>query len=158
LRQLVLAIDGLPAAPVAKLVACIDAMTASENGWTFVMLSPADNARVVSWLAENSTMPKAAMRLWANLFLHLQKDTGEIAQSREELAKGVDIRPNDLSRIMGELESLGAIRRDRVKVDGMRGPGVVRYFMNPRVGTHLAKKARDKAQAEAPQLRLVKAD
>ena len=37
----------------------------------------------------------------------------------------------------------------------MRGPGMVRYFMNPNVATHLAGKARDEAQAAAPKLRVV---
>ena len=56
---------------------------------------------------------------------------------------------------MGELEACGAIIRRREKVAGMRGPGRARYFMNPRVGTHLTGVARDTAQEAAPQLRLV---
>jgi hypothetical protein len=37
----------------------------------------------------------------------------------------------------------------------MRGPGRAVYFMNPNVATNLSGGARDKAQAEAPKLRLV---
>jgi hypothetical protein len=55
---------------------------------------------------------------------------------------------------MGELESIGAISRRREKVPGMRGPGAVRYFMNPNIATHLNGKARDKAQAKAGLLEL----
>lgn len=51
---------------------------------------------------------------------------------------------------MGELEGIGAIIRRRERVNGTRGPGRVRYFMNPVVGTHLAGGERDAAQAEAP--------
>ena len=61
----------------------------------------------------------------------------------------------DISRLMGELERIGAISRRREKVAGMRGRGRAVYFMNPSVGTHLAGAARDKAQAEAPRLQLV---
>ena len=38
---------------------------------------------------------------------------------------------------MGELEGIGAISRRRERIVGMRGPGAVRYFMNPNVATHL---------------------
>ena len=50
---------------------------------------------------------------------------------------------------MGELEAIGAVYRRR------EGRGV-RYFVNPRLGTHLAGAGRDRAQAEAPPLRLVR--
>jgi hypothetical protein len=56
---------------------------------------------------------------------------------------------------MGELESIQAISKRRVKVAGLRGPGTVRYFMNPNVGTHQAGQARAMAQKNASQLRLV---
>jgi hypothetical protein len=71
-------------------------------------------------------------------------------QSRDELADAVGTNADNVSRIMTELETLGAISRQRVKVAGMRGPGVVRYFMSPRVGTHLGGKAREVAQQEVP--------
>ena len=41
------------------------------------------------------------------------------------------------------------------RVPGLRGPGPVRYLMNPRVGTHLSGEARRQAQADAPRLALV---
>ena len=55
---------------------------------------------------------------------------------------------------MGELAKVGAVITRRERVAGMRGPGRAMYLMNPRVGTHLAGAARDKAQAEAPALQL----
>lgn len=155
LRQAILGFPDLPPDAVTRVVAAVDAETASANGWTFVMLSPADNAKVVSSLIASSALPMVAVRLWSNLFVHLRHDTGEIAQSREELAEAVGVQPRDVSRIMTELEGLGAIRRELVKVPGLRGRGMVRYFMNPKVATRLAGTARDRAQAEAPLLRLV---
>lgn len=152
LRQLVMTFPGLPERAAGEIIATIDRQTAAENGWTFVMMSPADNARVVSWLAENSKRPQVAMRLWAMLFLHLRRDTGEIMQSREDLALAVKAKSDDVSEIMGELERYGAISRRRIKIPGMRGPGIVRYIMSPKIGTHLTGKAREKAQAEAPPL------
>jgi Crp-like helix-turn-helix domain len=95
------------------------------------------------------------MQLWATLFLHLDRQTGEIMQSRDELADAVGTRPDDVSRIMTELETIGAISRKRVKVARMRGPGVVHCFMSPRVGTHLGGKARETAQQEAPLLHIM---
>lgn len=146
---------GLPQRAVGQIVATIDQQTASENGWTFVMLSPADNDRVVEWLARNSKRPQIAMRLWAKLFRHLDRDTGEVLQSRDELADALGVKSDHVSEIMGELARIGAISSQRVRIPGMRGPGVARYFMNPRIGTHLPEKARDNAQADAPLLRLI---
>lgn len=53
---------------------------------------------------------------------------------------------------MGELVKMDAIIRRRERIAGLRGPGLVRYFMNPRVATHLENHARDIAQAAAPTL------
>ena len=152
LRQLVLEYDGLSEWLRGELIAEIDRRTACKNGWTFVMLSPAENAAVVDWLVQNSKRPFVALRLWAKLFDNLRTDTGEIVLTRNELAQQVEERPDNISQIMGELESIGAISRRRERIAGVRGPGLVRYFMNPRVGTHLTGKARTDAQAKAGPL------
>jgi len=152
LREMVAAYPGLPDRLRSELITQIDRRTASKNGWTFVMLSPAQNAAVVRWLRANSKRPLVAVALWAELFDNLRTDTGEITLSRDELAERVGETPDHVSSIMGELEGIGAISRRRQKVAGMRGPGMVRYFMNSRVATHLTGKARDEAQAAAPPL------
>lgn len=155
LRQLVLDFPDLPQRAVGELIATIDRQTVSKSGWTFVMLSPEQNAAVVDWLSDNSQRPQVAMRLWAKLFKHLRTDTGEIVATRDELAEMVGERPDNISQVMGELASIGAITRRRERVAGMRGPGMVRYFMNPRVATNLTGAARDQAQSEAPLLAII---
>jgi CRP-like cAMP-binding protein len=155
LRRLVAEYPGLSDRLRGELIVEIDRRTASKNGWTFVMLSPEQNDLVVDWLSENSTRPLVATRLWAKLFKALRTDTGEIVMTREELAEAVKIAPKHISEIMGELEQIGAITRRRQRVAGLRGPGMVRYFMNPRIGTHLTGAARDNAQEEAPLLKLL---
>jgi hypothetical protein len=158
LRQLVIEFPGLPGHAKAALVAAIDREAASEAGWTFVMLSPTQNRIVVSWLLEHSSRPRRAVELWMLLFEHLRRDTGEIALSRDELAAEIGETASNVSRLMTELEGIGAISRRYEKVPGMRGRGRAVYFMNPNVGTHLAGAARDKAQAKAPPLRLVETE
>lgn len=148
LRQLVLDVPGLPDAAVGAIVATIDRETAAENEWTFVMLSPAQNEAVVDWLDAHSVRPRKAVRLWAKLFGHLRRDTGEIMLTRAEMAGLIGEEPRSVSTIMSELERIGAIIRRR---EGR----VTRYYMSPLVGTHLAGGARDRAQAEAPALRVV---
>ena len=155
LRDLLNTVPDLPRNAVVRIRATIDAQTASKNGWTFVMISPTQNSAVVRWLREHSALPLVAVVLWAELFQRLDRETGEIAATRDELAEAVGTNARDVSRIMTELESVGAIIRHREKVAGMRGPGRVIYCMNPRVATHLPGAARDKAQSEAPLLRLI---
>jgi hypothetical protein len=144
--------DEMPPDLARDLFGFIDRRTASRNKWTFVMLSPSQNAAVVSHLAQNSSRPIVAMRLWALCFEHLRTDTGEVVLTREELAEKMGQKADHVSEVMSELVECGAIIRRRERVKGLRGPGIVRYFMNPRVATHLDGKARDKAQEEAPPL------
>jgi Crp-like helix-turn-helix domain len=148
---------GLPERALGELLLVLDRCTPAAGGeeWPFVMISPDQHAAVVRWLGQHSQRPQLAMQLWAVLFTHLRRDTGEVVRSREELAEELGVTPNHISRVMSELEQIGAISRELAKVPGMRGRGVVRYYMNPRVGTHLAGEARRKAQAEAPKLALV---
>ncbi len=112
------------------------------NDWTFIMLSPSQNSAVVRWLSENSDRPIAALRLWARLFEVIRNDTGEIMQTREELAQWLGVLPRDLSSMMTELASINAVRREK------RGREV-RYFMNSTIATHLPGHAARQAAREA---------
>lgn len=112
------------------------------NDWTFVMLSPSQNSAVVRWLSENSKRPQAATLLWARLFEVIRNDTGEIMQTRDELAQWLGVEPQNLSRIMSELASINAVRREK------RGREV-RYFMNSTIATHLPGPAAREAAREA---------
>ena len=155
LRRLVLEHPGLPERARGEIIATIDRETASQNGWTFVMLSPEQNAAVMRWLRQHSGQPVVALALWGELFTALRRDTGEIVLTRDELAERVGTRPNHVSTVMHELASIGAIIVRRERVPGLQGPGRAVYFMNPTVATNLAGAARDRAQGEAPPLRLV---
>jgi hypothetical protein len=155
LRQALLPFEEAMPEAVKALIGHIDRQTASRNKWTFVMLSPSQNRIVVDYLADHSARPLVAVRLWALLFDNLRTDTGEVMLNRGEIAEKLGQHPDKVSEMMSELEAFGAIIRRRQRVAGMKGPGMVRYFMNPRVATHLSGQDRDKAQADAPLLRLM---
>jgi hypothetical protein len=155
LRQMILDFEGLPDHAARAIIGAIDRETAADNGWTFVMLSPAQNRAVVNWLLAHADRHRPALALWALLFEHLDRHTGMILLTRDELAEQIGTHPDIVSTIMSDLEQIGAIVRRRERVAGMRGPGTVRYFMNPNVGTHLVGLVRDEAQAKAAPLRLV---
>jgi hypothetical protein len=148
LRQLVIDFQGLDSEAVERIVVAIDRETAAELEWTFVMLSPVQNALVVRQIMQRATRPNLTAQLWANLFTRLRLDTGEIIATRQELAAELATHPSHVSAALRELEAMGALIRQR---DGRRS----RWFMNPKVGTHLSGAARDKAQAAAPDLKLV---
>ena len=155
LRQALLPFEGEMPEAVKALIGHIDRQTASRNKWTFVMLSPSQNRIVVDYLADHSARPLVAMKLWALCFDHLRTDTGEILLTREEIAEKLGQRVQEISELMSELEAFGAIIRRRQRVAGLKGPGMVHYFMNPRVATHLSGQDRDKAQSNAPLLQLM---
>jgi hypothetical protein len=152
LRQALLPFEEDCPEQVRDLIGHIDRQTASANKWTFVMLSPSQNAAVVNYLIDHSTRPMVAVKLWALCFEHLRTDTGEIFLTREEMAEKLNENADNISRIMTELSKMGAIIRHRERVKGMKGPGMVRHFMNPKVATNLSGAARDKAQDKAPPL------
>lgn len=119
-----------------------------KNTWTFIMISPTQNDLVVEWLLNNSKRPTSAFRLWTKLFKAIDIQTGQIMLSRQEISKELNILPNNVSGIMSELESIGAIIKKK------EGRGVI-YYMNPHVGTHLPQEIREKTQKLAPKLKLL---
>ena len=153
LRQALLPFEEqMPAEAFRAVIGLIDRQTASRKRWTFVMLSPEQNSIVVDYLADNSKRPLIAVKLWALCFKHLRTDTGEILLTREEIAEKLRQKPCTISTIMSELVAFKAISRSRQKLGGMKGRGMVHYFMNPNVATHLTGCERDTAQEEAPPL------
>jgi len=120
---------------VGRLYVQIKNLTSPDPGTTepFVMIRPAQNRAVTRWIMENSKRPMKALDVWMLLFEHLFPHTGQIMLTREEIAEQVGIPVNHISQIMNELVTFGAIFSEREKVAGMRGPGLVRYYMNKHV-------------------------
>lgn len=147
--------DLLPDRLTTQVRISLDKREPSTAEWPFLMISPAQNKAVIHWLKAHSRQPLNAMQLWAELLDNMRRDTGEVALSRDELAEAIGISAAEISRTMSELESVGVVIKKRERVAGLRGPGMVRYFVNAMVATNLSGQARTKAQATAPQLRLV---
>lgn len=67
------------------------------------------------------------------VLLNLRQDTGEVMLRRDELAAEIGCAPKHVSTIMGTLERMGVVRRERMRVEGIQGRGVAVYFVNPHV-------------------------
>jgi len=120
-----------------------------SDHWTFAMISPAQNRAVGEWLLAHSSRSHVAIRLWMLLFTALRTDTGEIQLTREEMAERVGVHPDHISRVMTELASINAIRREK-------SGRAVRYFMNPHIATHIpSPEAREAARQGAGPLLVV---
>jgi DNA-binding Lrp family transcriptional regulator len=91
------------------------------------------------------------------VLLNLNQDSGEVMLSRDEIAEKIGCAPGHVSRVMGTLEQMGVIRRERRRVEGVRGLGVAVYCINPHVGWNgsLETRKREAAKVEQPSLRLV---
>jgi len=120
---------------LGRVMVTIQRITTPAPGTTepFVMIRPTQNRAVTLWLMKNSKRPMKAVNIWTLLFDHLFPHTGQIMLTREEIAEKVGIRVNEVTAIMNELVKFGAIFSEREKVVGMRGPGLVRYYMNRHV-------------------------
>jgi len=145
LRQHVLDLEAEAPRAVSQIVAAIDRNTAAERGWSFVMLSPAQNRTVVRWIMANARRQSVTLALWTEFFCHLRTDTGEIVMDRAEMMEAAAASSPHVSAALAELVGLGALIRRR---EGRE----VRWFMNPRIGTHLTGAAREEAQGQAPPL------
>jgi hypothetical protein len=155
LRDLLLAhSDGLPKRLIGELLLALDRNTEADDGdWGFVMLWADKFDAVCEWLETESDFPRMAPRLFRKLLKFLNPADQQILLTREEMAELVEAHPQHVSTVMNELLFIGAVRRERVRVPGLRGPGVVQWYLNPTIGTHLRKKARQRAQAEASELK-----
>ena len=111
------------------------------------MVEPTLFNDVMMHLHKHSRRPRTAMLLWPRLFAHLPYNSNEVKADRAQLARMLEVEPRVISEIMSELENVGAVYRRR---EGSR----VRYFVHPTFGTHLTGPARDRAQSEAPPLKL----
>lgn len=60
------------------------------------------------------------------LLTHIDRDTGEITLSRSQFAEELGILPRHVSSVMGTLEKLGIVRRERVGT-------MVTYYVNSNV-------------------------
>jgi len=81
------------------------------------------------------------------VLLNLRQDTGEVLLTRDQLSEKIGCAPKHVSTIMGTLEKMGVIRRERRKIEGMQGRGMAVYFINPHVAWNGSLDAR-KAQAQ----------
>lgn len=114
--------------------------------WKFVMLGPYENAVIVDLIMSNAARPKLSIRLWAIMLCRLQADTGLVNMTRQEMMEAVGTKSSGIiSTALAELVDFGALQRD----SGQRPP---RWFINPKIATHLAEHARTWAQRDAPNV------
>jgi CRP-like cAMP-binding protein len=87
------------------------------------------------------------------VLLNLRQDTGEVMLRRDELAAEIGCAPKHVSTIMGTLERMGVVRRERMRVEGIQGRGVAVYFVNPHVAWNGSLDIRKReAEAVSPPL------
>lgn len=136
-RQAVLDLGLPPTATEAILVT----IARHENGgqiadWKFNMLNPSQCLAV--WNAIRALpadeRPGQVRHLFDLILTHIEQNTGIVTLTREELAAQIGTEPKHVSTMMGTLERMKVVFRERVKVAGMRGPGVARYRLNQWVG------------------------
>lgn len=159
-RQLLLPIQDDPSRSsalrlkVRGLLVELDRDTYSLSKEPFLMISPSQNLAVIRYLRAHSRNARVAQELWALCLVDVAYSTGEILKTRHQLAGELGVSAGLVSHLMGELVKCEAVTRSFVDDAGHRVRGV-RYFLNPRCGTHLPREARAKAIAAAPILKLI---
>ena len=158
-----LALFGDEDVPPTALAAVLNALRrvthpdSDQSIWSgsFMMLSKVQCAAV--WDAIRALPPTSRPQQVRHAFdlvlLNLRQDTGEIMLTRAELAEKVGCDPDNITRVMGTLEKMGVIRKERRPFQGTRGAGLVVYFINPHVAWNGSLNIRfEEAQQVAPPL------
>jgi len=159
--------EALPAQPRNALLNALHRVThpdADESIWPggFTMISREQTAAI--WKAIRGLpaeeRPEKVRHAFDLVLLNLNRDTGEVMLTRDQMAAEMGCAPKHVSTVMGTLERMGVIRRHRRKVEGMQGPGMAVYVVNPHVAWNGRLELRREAAREVPQpsLRLVPAD
>jgi hypothetical protein len=164
-RQLLLYPEAeLPAQPRAALLNALSRATMpseSEGIWPggFTMISRKQTNAV--WDAIRAlpadARPNQVRHAFDLVLLNLRQDNGEVMLTRDEIATEIGCALRTASTIMGTLERMGVIRRERRKVERMQGPGMVVYFINPHVAWNgsLELRKEEAAEMRQPSLKLV---
>jgi len=158
------ALDQLPEQPREALLNALHRFTHNpdvESLWPggFTMLSRTQTAAIWKAIRElpADARPGQVRHAFDLALLNLRQDTGEIMLTRDQLAEEIGCAPKNVSTIMGTLEQMGVVRRERRKVDGMQGRGVAVYFVNPHVAWNgdLGIRKREASKQALPLLKLM---
>jgi hypothetical protein len=130
--------DQLPAVARAAMLNQLHRLThpdAEESIWPggFVMLSRIQTAAVweAIWSLPSIARRNQVRRAFDLVLLNVRTDTGEVMMSRAEFAAKIGTAPHNVSAVMGTLERMGVIRRERRRLAGVQGPGEAVYFAPP---------------------------
>lgn len=150
LRQTVLDF-GLPDKAAEDILVTIARHEAGgvRAAWKFNMIEPSQC--VVIWEAiRRMPLPDLTRHVFDYVLTHIEPNTGAVTLTREEIAARVGTEPRHVSTVMTQLERHNIIFRRRLKVEGRRGPGPVRYYLNPHAGWNGSLEVRAQQAQQAP--------
>jgi CRP-like cAMP-binding protein len=103
--------------------------------------------------------PQEVRHCFDLVLLNIRQDNGEIMMTRDEMAEEIGCAPREVSKAMNVLWRMGVLERELRKVAGMRGPGMVVWFINPHVAWNgsLAIRQKQAIPGTQPSLHLIPA-
>lgn len=152
--------DQLPAQARAAMLNQLQRLThpdTEQSIWSggFSMLSRTQTAAVWDAIRKlpADARPNHVRHAFDLVLLNLRQDTGEVMLTRDQLAAEIGTASRNVSTIMGTLERMGVVRRERRRIEGVQGRGMAVYFINPHVAWNGSLEIRkDEAAATAPPL------
>ena len=159
--------DALPAQARASVLNALHRVTRPDDKWSiwpggFTMISRTQTAAIWDGIRAlpSEARPGQVRHAFDLVLLNLNQDTGEVMLTRDQIAEKIGCAPGHVSRVMGTLEQMGVIHRERRRVEGVQGRGVAVYVINPHVAWNgsLEARKREAAKAAQPSLHLVPSD
>lgn len=132
-------------------------LDASRSIWPggFSMISVQQTVAVWDWIRAlpGRDRPHAVRHAFDLVLSNLRQDTGEVMLRREEFADRMGVRVQEASSALSLLARAGVLRVERMRVEGLRGPGLAVYFINPHVAWNGQLEARASvAKSSSPPL------
>ena len=120
--------------------------------WKFNMISPAQCLAVWDAIRElpSEDRPNQVRHLFDLILTHIEVNTGLVTLTREELAERIGTEPKHVSTMMGTLERMKVIFRERKRVVGMKGRGIARYRLNQHVAWNGKLEVRTQQAEQVP--------
>lgn len=125
-----------------ELVAEVDRETTQSDRWDFTMINPAQLAAATAHMRTKAKRLRVSLAVWEILVQNLDRATGAILLTRDEIALQCGKPINHVSAAMAELVAWNVLRKIQ------QGRQAV-WLFNANIGTRLPGKAGEVARRQA---------
>lgn len=120
----------------------IDRETTQTDRWDFTMMNPTQLAIAIRLIRTEAKRPMLSFAVWEVIIQNLDRSTGAVTLTREQIAERIGKPVNRISAVMSELVAWNILRR-------FQNGRAAFWMFNPNIGTRLPGAAGEAARKAA---------